>query len=207
MNHQEKRQINMILENGGTPIPKNIFIKNQGNVFKNYIEEQHAFEQFFWTKDTVKKLADAFNYRFVEETMCLMTPSMAHWWHENGREETLLDIDKRFSYIPKFKYYDVFSPEDIDDKFRMLIIDPPFFAVPIEQIRIAVDSITKNDYSTHILIAFLKRGEKRLREAFAPYNLVPTKFPLQYASIKPNKWSNFVLYSNIDLPGIKRIKE
>jgi len=88
-----------------------------------------------------------------------------------------------------------------------LVIDPPFFIIPIEQVKEAVDKITDNNYNTKIVIAFLKRAEKRLRTAFADYNLVPTKFKLQYASIKPNKWSNFVLYSNIDLPGIKRIKE
>ena len=55
-------------------------------------------------------------------------------------------------------------------------------------------------------MACLRRSKKRMRIAFSKYNLVPTKFKLQYASIKPNKWKNFCLYRNIDLPGIKRIK-
>jgi len=191
-------------ESGATPMPKNIFVKSEGNVFRDGMEEQHALEQFFWTEDTVQRLADALNWVYISETCCLMTPSLAHHWHE---QEALLDIDQRFEYLPKFRYYDIRAPEDVEGDFRLLVLDPPFFLIPIEEIRTAVDRITGRDYSTKILIAFLKRGEKRLRTAFADYNLVPTKFPLQYASIKPNKWSNFCLYANIDLPGIKRIVE
>ena len=52
----------------------------------------------------------------------------------------------------------------------------------------------------------LRLIKKRMRNVFSKYNLVSTKFKLQYASIKPNKWKKFCLYSNIDLPRIKRIK-
>jgi hypothetical protein len=192
-----------------TAIPKN-FWKKTNNVFFNRLEEIKDNEQFFWSRETVEKLAKACEFTFVEETCCLTTPSLAHYWHENGREETLLDIDTRFSYIPGFKYYDLRKPDpDIgpDDNFRLLIIDPPFFIVPIETIGEAVDQITGKDYDTKIIIGFLSREEKRLQLAFEHYCLKPTKFPLQYPSIKENKWQNFVLYSNIDLPGIKRLKE
>ena len=127
--------------------------------------------------------------------------------HENSQDEVLLDIDTRFNYLPKFKYYDAYNPRKNDTYFyKLLIIDPPFFAIPIEIIKKAVDVITNNNYDTKILIAYIKRNEKRLRLAFKEYKLFPTTFPLEYASIKPNKWGNFVLYSNIELPGIKRLK-
>lgn len=194
------------IDHGAIPIPKNIFRKNEGNVFKDEIEEQHAWEQFFWTKNVVDKLMEACKYTYVEEMCCLTTPSLAHAWHEQGRDETLLDIDTRFSYLPKFKYYDVRDPKILDDSFRLLILDPPFFLIPIEQIRAAVDVITKKNYETKIIIAFLKRADKRLKEAFKKYDITLTTFELEYASIKSNKWANFGLYSNIDLPGIKRIR-
>lgn len=193
---------------GATPIPKNLFRKDVlEDVFGNKLQENHKWEQFFWTKQVVDKLVKSLKYTFIEETCCLATPSLAHEWHTDGRDETLLDIDKRFDYLPKFRYYDMTDADALDDNFRLLVIDPPFFLIPVEQVRKAVDVITDKNYNTKIIIAFLKRAEKRLRIAFAPYNLVPTKFKLEYASIKENKWSNFVLYSNIDLPGIKRIKE
>lgn len=65
--------------------------------------------------------------------------------------------------------------------------------------------LTNNDTSTKILLGFLKREEKRLLKAFNPYGLKRTTFRLEYASIKRNKRDNFALYSNVDLPGIRRI--
>ena len=207
-NYPKKHDDDMRGKNGATSLPANIFCKDVvEDVFGNKLDENHKWEQFFWTKDVVDRLAKALEYTFIEKTCCLATPSLAHKWHISDRDEVLLDIDKRFEYLPKFRFYDMTSPDALDSEFRIIVIDPPFFAIPIEQVREAVDVITNGDFSTKILIAFLKRAEKRLRIAFEPYNLVPTKFELQYASIKSNKWKNFVLYSNIDLPGIKRKKE
>ncbi len=188
-----------------TNVPKNFFVKEIRDVFDGELEEDHRYEQFFWTKNVVDKLVKACEYQFVEETCCLTTPSLAHAFHEADRDETLLDIDTRFSYLPKYKYYDVRSPTKLDESFKLLILDPPFFVVPIEKFKVAVDLLTNNDYSTKIIIGFLKREEKRFLEAFADYNVKLTNFKLEYASIKPNKWSNFGLYSNVDLIGMKRL--
>jgi Probable N6-adenine methyltransferase len=194
-------------EHGAVPIPKGFFVKQSGNVFQDEIEENHALEQFFWTEETVRKICGALEYRYIEDVCCLMTPSMAHEWHQQGRDEVLLDIDERFDYLPKFGYYDVTKPTEVDDEFRMIILDPPFFLIPPEQIRKAVDVITGGDTSIKLIIAYIIRGEKALRKAFDEFDLKPTGFELQYSSIKPNKWRNFCLYSNIDLPGIKRRKD
>ena len=186
-----------------TLIPRNFF---QRDVFLDGLPERHEYEQFFWNRDTVERLIKACEYQFTEETCCLTTPSLAHEWHARGRDEVLLDIDTRFDYLPKFRYYDVRDPHALpDSKFRLLIIDPPFFAVPIEQFRVAVDVLTNKDYDTRILLAFLRREEGRLLSAFKDYDLRVTNCALEYASIKPNKWKNFALYSNVDLPGIKRV--
>jgi hypothetical protein len=147
----------------------------------------------------------SFEYDFIDETCCLTTPSLAVGMSNNNRDEVLLDIDSRFDFLPKYKYYDVRTPYELDNNFRLLILDPPFFVVPIEEFRKAVDILTKHDYSTKLIIGFIKREEKRLMEAFKEYNLKPTNFELEYSSIKPNKWRNFCLYSNVDMMGIKRI--
>ncbi len=194
------------LSEGVIPFSRNMFTKEHGNVFSDEKEEQHAWEQFFWTKDTVDRLMKACDLVYVEETCCFTTPSLAHAWHENGREEVLLDIDRRFEYLPKFRYFDARHPEQLEDNFRLIILDPPFFVTPIQQFREAVDVITKGDFNTKIIIGFLRREEKALMDAFKDYGIQPTSFELQYASIKPNKWKNFTLYSNVDLPGIKRNK-
>lgn len=193
---------------GVTRIPLNLFRKEPGrNVFRSDLEEKRAWEQFFWTAETVDGLMKACRFVYETKTCCLFTPSLAYAWHHEGRDETLLDIDTRFASLPSFRYYDVTDPYDLDKTFRLLILDPPFFSVPIEVIRDAVDRLTGGDFSTKLIIGFLTRAEWRLRTAFKPYCLKPTDFRMTYASIKPNKWKNFTLYSNIDLPGIRRKKE
>jgi Probable N6-adenine methyltransferase len=203
--YKAKHQTDLQTDNGATPIPRNFFVTSGNDVFKGKIPENHTIEQFFWTNETVNKLLAACEYSFVKTTGCLMSPSLGHGMYEQGREEKVLDIDKRFSYLPGFIQYDITNPKTLDEDFKLLVLDPPFFLIPIEQIRDAVDVLTKKDYSTKIIIAFIIRGEERLRKAFINYQLYPTTLTPQYASIKPNKWKNFRLYSNIDLPGLKRI--
>jgi hypothetical protein len=194
-------------------VPKNMFHdeyrtdeKKKTDVFGGkMIENKKGYEQFFWTQDTVEKLMESLKY--TSDRCCLTTPSLAHAWYLNGENEVCLDIDDRFSYLPRYRYYDVRNPEPYPgNDFRIIILDPPYFVVPIEDFRRAVDVITENNYKTKIILGFLKREQKRLLKAFEPYKLCPTQFPLEYASIKPSKWHNFCLYSNIDLPGIKRKK-
>lgn len=192
-------------------IPRNMFAsslleRGKSDVFHgSLLERKTDLEQFFWTQDCVDRLVKALEH--MPGRACLTAPSLAHAWHALGEEEVCLDIDKRFEYLPRFHYYDVRAPYALtgdDADFRVLILDPPYFVVPIEQFRRAVDVLTGANYKTKLLVGFLHREEKRLLAAFAPYGLRPTAFSLEYASIKPSKWANFCLYANVDLPGVKR---
>jgi len=191
-------------------IPANFFhSKEQKNyksdVFSNKLKEKRELEQFFWTSDTVKKLLTACQY--ITECCCFTTPSLAEGFKNVGRDEKLLDIDERFSYLPRFERFDIKNPHlpEGSGDFNVIVIDPPFFNVTIKQLFEATNIITNNNYKTNIIIAFLVRYEYPLLETFKPYGISETSASLEYAHIKPNKWRNFKLYSNIDLPGIKRI--
>ena len=88
----------------------------------------------------------------------------------------------------------------------MIVMDPPFFYIPMDKIYESVMFVCGGDIeNTKLLIGFLIREEKLLLETFKAFKLRKTKFGLEYATVKPNKWQNYVMYSNIDLPGIKRI--
>ncbi len=176
------------------------------SMFADGFQERHDLEQYFWTEETVRRLMKALR-DFGGECCCLTTPSLAHGWHLEGREEVLLDIDKRFDYLPKFKYYDIRYPHELDDTFRIVVFDPPFFYIPMDKIFQAVCKIVHDNFKTKIIIGFLKREEKELMKYFDVFNIKPTKFLLEYATVKPNKWKNYCLYSNIDLPGIKRVSK
>ena len=185
-------------------IPKNFFeTGNNKDIFDNKLTEKRELEQYFWTSKTVKDILNACQY--ITDTCCFTTPSLAHAFHEEGREEKLLDIDERFKYLPRFEKFDIKNPHSMDESFNIIVIDPPFFNISTKELFDATNIITNNDYSTNIIIAYLKRFEYPLLETFKPYGISETNLMPEYAHIKSNKWRNFKIYSNIDLPNLKRI--
>lgn len=183
---------------------KNVIDNDNRSMFSDGFKERTDLEQYFWTKDTVERLMKSLEH--VPDCCCLTTPSLGVGFHEIGRNELVLDIDTRFDYLPKFRYFDIRYPTQVNDDFRIIVMDPPFFYLPMETIKNAVLTITNGDTNVKIMIGFLKREEKSLLETFKEFNLKPTNFLLEYATVKPNKWKNYCLYSNIDLPNIKRLK-
>lgn len=187
--------------------PKNIVSASScgRQMYEAGFSERTDLEQYFWTEDTVDRLVDSLQY--MNDCCCLTTPSLGHGFYSKGREEVVLDIDTRFDYLPKFRYFDILSPEHHDEEFRIIVMDPPFFYIPMETIYEAVMVLTRGDTGrrTKLMIGFLKREEKHLLDVFKEFNLRPTNFQLEYATVKPNKWKNYTLYSNVDLPGIRRL--
>jgi len=176
------------------------------NMFMNGFQERRDLEQYFWTDDTVARLMKSLEHQ--SDCCCMATPSLAHAFHViEGRDEVLLDINKRFDYLPKFRYWDILRPTPIGDRVRIIVFDPPFFYINMDVLVEAVLTACNGDVkNTKLMIGFLKREENVLLQKFKMFDLKPTNFRLEYSTVKPNKWRNYVLYSNIDLPGIKRMK-
>lgn len=183
--------------------------ENARHMFSDGFVERHDLEQYFWTTTTVHSLRRAL--ACDPGLCCLATPSLAHAFHveEPTQEVRLLDIDRRFSYLPGFRFWDIRRPEPLGDSepFRVVVFDPPFFYIPMPELHRAVLEVCKGDTKTNLLIGFLVREQATLLEVFKEFGLARTKFVLEYATVKPNKWRNYALYSNVDLPGIKRIRK
>ncbi|KAG0561877.1 hypothetical protein M758_9G115500 [Ceratodon purpureus] len=182
---------------------------NVRHMFNDGFVERHDLEQYFWTTTTVSNLRRALSCD--PNLCCLATPSLAHAFHveEPKQEVRLLDIDTRFSYLPGFRFWDIRRPEPLGESetFRVVVFDPPFFYIPMAELYRAVLEVCKGDTKTKLLIGFLVREQASLLEVFKEFGLVRTKFVLEYAAVKSNKWRNYALYSNVDLPGIKRIRK
>jgi Probable N6-adenine methyltransferase len=174
------------------------------NMFANGFRERLDIEQYFWTESTVHLLMKALE--FSGDCCCMTTPTLANAFHMQGNDQLLLDIDRRWEVLPKFRYWDLLSPTSLagEDPFRIIIFDPPFFYIPMETLYKAVLAACDGDTTTKLLVGFLKREESELMRVFAPFQLKRTNFPLEYSSVKPNKWRNYCLYSNVDLPSIRR---
>ena len=67
-------------------------------------------------------------------------------------------------------------------------------------------SVLADGRSVNLLISFMIREEAHVKSAFKEFSLERTNFELEYATVKPNRWENYALYSNCDLPFMKRIK-
>ena len=55
-------------------------------------------------------------------------------------------------------------------------------------------------------MSFMIRDEMKVKSAFRMFNLERTNFELEYATVKANRWDNYGLYANVDIPMIKRLK-
>lgn len=187
--------------------------KPMRQMFSRGFLERRDLEQYFWTDKCVTGILNSIKSTFgPEESCCLCTPSLAEAWWVEGEDVSLLDIDERFRYLPKFRYFDLRFPEESNldperDDWRVIVFDPPFFYISLEMLFRAVEYICEGKLDrAKLLIGFLKREEKSLLEAFKPFNLKKTNYPLEYAHVKSNKWINYALYSNVDIPGIKRAR-
>lgn len=82
-------------------------------VFSRGFLERRDLEQYFWTEKTVAGILDGLRFSFgPEASCCLCAPTLADtWWAEEGVAVNLLDLDTRFDYLPKFRYFDLRSPE------------------------------------------------------------------------------------------------
>lgn len=196
------------------------------HMFAAGFQERHDLEQYFWTTQTVFRLLDAIRSicpgNFGEyipnqnvdgscnECCCLTAPSLAQAFFEHERPQVLLDNDTRFLYLPRFHVFDLRQPSstvvDACPAFRVIAFDPPFFSVPITEMYRAVCMLARENRATALLISFLRREEQTLLSTFASFRLQRTTFEVEYATVKPNKWRNYALYSNADLPGIRRIR-
>lgn len=184
------------------------------SMFVSGFTERRDLEQYFWTDNTIRAIKFALQSTFdTDSSLCLCTPTVAHaWWMDDGVGVSLLDLDTRFEYLPKFRYFDLRVPSATDlepecSMWRVIVFDPPFFYIPMDVLYKAVMYVSKgNTKQTKLLVGFLKREERILLETFKEFNLKKTNLALEYAHVKSNKWANYAMYSNVDLPGIKRLK-
>jgi len=168
------------------------------------IVERREVEQYFCSERTVYMLMSAI--ADMGNVGCLTTPALAQALHDEGYTDVaLLDIDERFASLPGFQHFDLLKPIAHSQKFDVIVFDPPFFYIPLEQLKKAVLTLTHGRTNVPFLIAFLAREEAKLLNVFRDFGLCRTKFVLEYANVKESKWSNYALYSNVDLPGVKRI--
>jgi len=175
--------------------------------------ERHDLEQYFFTRDCISSLINAFTLAYpsdIEKKLCLIcAPSLAKAFLDDYDVKVpILDIDDRFKDLPGYRHWDLQSPEPFENEFDLIFIDPPFFYISLEQMAEAVRVLMKSSRSKdpRLMISFMIRDEAKVKQAFKEFGLERSNFELEYATVKPNRWDNYALYTNVDIPFIKRVK-
>ena len=97
----------------------------------------------------------------------------------------------------------------LKNEFELILFDPPFFYISLEQMSHALQWVGKHSTSRDMKLgmSFMTRDETHVKRAFGVFKLEKTNLDLEYATVKPNRWENYGWYQNTDLPMIKRLKK
>lgn len=152
------------------------------------LQEDRSKEQYFFTTDTVEKLAKL----GIGYTACLCTPSIAKKLTEQDKKDLiLLDIDPRlrelFPQKDAFVIYDLqrglhsdhqrnadeLTPQ-YEYKFDTVIFDPPFSGISPADIAKNTNALLKFDLEgeTYAYIVYPISGAAALEKAFLDYGFV-----------------------------------
>jgi len=154
-------------------------------------QEQHRNEQYFFDTATKNWLTDLI-MPFGDP--CLVgVPTVAR---EMG-DVRLLDIDERFADCAGFVKWDLYRPEPREERYDLIVCDPPFNTVSLSQLFTALQVLAQGDFTQEILITGLASREQNLLATFHPFGLEPTGVQARYVSVQDQDGRNKILfYSN-----------
>lgn len=159
------------------------------------MHENHQREQYFFGADTVSHLA-RFLTRF-ENPACLCAPMVGREVARLGHRITNLDIDERFAADPGFESFDLYRPRWIDQRFDVILCDPPFFNVSLSQLFHALRQLSHHDTDQALVIAFLKRRASAICSTFAPFGLECSGYEPGYVTVQEVERNGIELFSNL----------
>jgi len=142
------------------------------------MEERHEREQYFFSDQTVKDFADLLeNYR---KPCLLCAPTLGVEMHKRRKLCKTLDIDQRFGFLPTFQYWNIWRPVPLEETFDLILVDPPFSIVSLDQLFRAIRILAKNDYSMPIVLSHHESRVLDIEGVFAPFSLIRTSYSPRY---------------------------
>jgi hypothetical protein len=159
------------------------------------MRERQEIEQYFFdaaTLDDLARLAARF-----PNPCCLCTPSLGAELESREVKATTLDIDERFAHLRGFRRYDVLKPEALDDRFGIIVCDPPFLSITLPQLREVIQMLSHSNYRQPIVINYWVSKARAITSAFAPFGLQTTGYRPTYTSIQNTGRNAMQLYANL----------
>lgn len=162
-----------------------------------FITPNFRIAQYFFTSDCTKDLVDRLNE--FQNPCCLCTPRLGKEWLDRGRIVRVLDIDKRFSFLPGYRYYDLKNPKVLNEEFDVIIMDPNITCGETILLK-AINTLSKRNYNQKLLILYHTQNNLSFLMTFKDYNLHPTGYYPKYCNIKEQANKNFMFYANFEFP-------
>jgi hypothetical protein len=158
------------------------------------MDERHEHEQYFFLPETTAHLAD-FAARF-DHPCCLCAPTVGVALVELEVETRLLEIDERFAPIQGFLRYDIYRPRPLDETFGLILCDPPFVKVGLDQLFAAVRMLARGDFQQPLLICHPRKRAADLIGTFARFGLVATGYVPRYQTVQAGS-DDIEVYGNL----------
>lgn len=159
------------------------------------VSENHAYEQFFFSDETTRRLADL-AAQFTKPLL-LCAPSIAEALEAHGHPYILLDRDARFAHLSGFQSFDLRRPHMVFDDFDAIITDPPFSNISIGDFRRTVDLLAQGAPAPPALfVCYISTREDALLQAFSAYRIA-RRFALRYRSVSARTQDRIFLYGPV----------
>ncbi len=159
------------------------------------MRERQEIEQYFFSEETLNDLANL-AMRF-SNPLCLCAPSLGAELERRGVEATTLDLDDRFTHLRGFHPYDLSNPQPVDERFGVIICDPPFLTISLRQLFEAICVLSHNSYTQPLIVNYLHSRGPQLMRQFAHFGLRATGYAPRYGTIQNVGKNRMEMYANI----------
>lgn len=161
------------------------------------MHELHQHEQYFYDEATLDHLAN-----FLENwsnPCCICAPMLGKKLVQRDSPVTILDIDERFADLKGFRKYDIYRPQRLEQKFDLILCDPPFTKVSLSQLFAALRILSQDDFDQPILISFLASRMDAVVGTFAPFGITPTGYLPKYRTVRDVEENKIEMFGNLSL--------
>ena len=160
------------------------------------MQENHQNEQYFFDQPTIEAMCDWLEE--FENPCVICAPMLGRSMHDRGKDIATLDIDERFSDLPRFRRWDLYRPEHLDERFDVIVCDPPFFNVSLSQLFQAMRLLSHFDFDQRLMIGYLSRRASAVVGTFAKFGLEPTGQCPAYQTVKNCERNDIEFFANFE---------
>ena len=164
-----------------------------------YPHEDHQAEQYFFAPDELDRLCAFITAGGWRRVACLCAPMLGSVLTERMPEveATILDRDQRFAHLPGFVDYNIGRPPHLEQRFDLIVCDPPFFTVSLSTLFAAVRTLAHNDFTQPLLLSYLARRAGNVVGTFAPFGLTSTGAEVTYLTVQASERNRTLWLSNL----------